>query len=160
MALIRENDSFDGPSSLLRTALPFVLNMSASVALIAVNKALMSTYGFVWGARTAECRVVFLRSSSRHALRVALHHHGSCGETGQEKSRAASRKHPTAWYARFAPHATRVPQPPPELALFVVAANSSVAALNISLKLNSVGLYQVCSSSLSTTHPQHHSFYR
>ena len=30
-----------------------------------------------------------------------------------------------------------------ELFLFVLAGNSSVAALNISLKLNSVGVYQV-----------------
>jgi steroid 5-alpha reductase family enzyme len=142
--------------SLLRTALPFVLNMSASVALIAVNKALMSTHGFVWGAQSVERQVVLLRLFSRYALRVALHHHSSCGETGQEKRRAACSQHSPAWYAPVACMHIQQPQPTPELALFVVAANSSVAALNISLKLNSVGLYQVRLDVFTLLFLQHH----
>lgn len=81
MALVRESDSFDaGPSSLLRTALPFVLNMSASVALIAVNKALMSTYGFVWGARTAACR---LSSYARPAVTLCGLHFTTTAVVGR-----------------------------------------------------------------------------
>ena len=46
-------------AAFVEASVPFALNMASSVGLIAVNKVLMSSFGFVWGehARRAACNV-------------------------------------------------------------------------------------------------------
>ena len=136
----------------VEVSVPFALNMASSVGLIAVNKVLMSSFGFIWGERQWELRGVrcwrerpeaplaavtlcglhfattalfgSLTRKEPKGKPVGIPFHGAC----RPPSRAASRPLTCAL---------------PELFLFVLAGNSSVASLNISLKLNSVGVYQV-----------------
>ena len=136
------------------TSVPFALNMASSVGLIAVNKVLMSSFGFVWGERQRETLAVRRwRERAEHprscdSLRSSLCNYCAVWQPHKEGAEREACRHPVPWrvlaaFLCWPPSSRPLTFPLPELFLFVLAGNSSVAALNISLKLNSVGVYQV-----------------
>ena len=61
-------DTTSPRAAFVEASVPFAMNMASSVGLIAVNKVLMSSFGFVWGEQRAKQR----------AMSAELKHPRSC----------------------------------------------------------------------------------
>uniref|UniRef100_A0A061RYX6 Sugar phosphate transporter domain-containing protein n=1 Tax=Tetraselmis sp. GSL018 TaxID=582737 RepID=A0A061RYX6_9CHLO len=102
---------------LVQDTAAFALNVISSVAIIFVNKELMGASGYGFKFATTLCALHFATCAAGVRLGALL-----------GLSQPSSKPHNL---------------PPTQLALFVIMASCSIASLNISLMLNTVGLYQI-----------------
>ena len=150
----------------LNKAGPLFLNAVSAVCRIAVNKTLMTSLRFQWGASWNASQTVWHQLTELPLVAVtlcALHFTATSAASSLSKKSARAtiktgRILSTSGAVLFLrqPACLKQALPFADALLFTVLSNCSISALNVSLHLNSVGTYQVravlaCSASANFT---------
>ncbi|CAL6390048.1 unnamed protein product [Bathycoccus prasinos] len=122
-------------------ALAWSLNIFSSVAIVMVNKQLMSSTGYGFRFATTLCGLHFFCTAfinlcvKREKSSASSSGDASASQTGLSEKLMESEQQQQQQQQKL---------PLKDLVFYVVVANMSIIGLNVSLMLNTIGFYQVC----------------
>ncbi len=116
-------------------ALAWSLNIFSSVAIVMVNKQLMSSTGYGFRFATTLCGLHFFCTAFIN-LCVKREKTSAGGEASSSQTGLSEKLMETEQQTQKLPLK--------DLVFYVVVANMSIIGLNVSLMLNTIGFYQVC----------------
>jgi len=123
-------------------ALAWSLNIFSSVAIVMVNKQLMSTTGYGFRFATTLCGLHFFCTAFINLCVKRDKGGGGASSSDSGASSASQTGLSEKLMESEQPQQQRLPLK--DLVFYVVVANMSIIGLNVSLMLNTIGFYQVC----------------
>lgn len=123
-------------------ALAWSLNIFSSVAIVMVNKQLMSTTGYGFRFATTLCGLHFFCTAFINLCVKRDKGGGGASSSDSGASSASQAGLSEKLMESEQPQQQRLPLK--DLVFYVVVANMSIIGLNVSLMLNTIGFYQVC----------------
>ena len=117
-------------------ALAWSLNIFSSVAIVMVNKQLMSSTGYGFRFATTLCGLHFFCTAFINLCVKREKSSAGVGEASSSQTGLSEKLMETEQQTQKLPLK--------DLVFYVVVANMSIIGLNISLMLNTIGFYQVC----------------